>query len=374
MKKYFGLLIISTFILTSCAQKEPIKIGFTAGLTGKNAALGVDGRDGAIIAVEMLNADGGIDGHPLELVIEDDFGTREGAIAAAQALIDADVTAVIGHMTSDAAIASWPQVKDSGMLFLSPTVSTPLLAGIDDNFFRLIVTNAYPAAGLAQYAQEELGLEKIAIFYDQDNFAYTGTFRDGFATPFLNYGGEIVDSYQFYSSQSPDFTPMLQEAQAAGADGIFVIASAVDTALLAQQARLINFDVQILATNWSFTDDLIQNGGQAVENITTVVSHDENNRSPEYVAFQQQFIERFGRTPTFSAGYGYEAVVVLAEALQKTNGEKEGLSNALLEINNFSGIHGKITFDPYGDVKRTLYLITIHDGEMKTLRTMDILK
>ena len=369
MKKISASLTLLLFILTSCNTKAPINLGFTAGLTGRNATLGVDGRDGAILAIETINAQGGVAGRPLALVTEDDRGTAEGAIAADRALIDANLTAVIGHMTSDASIASWPTVKDSGMVFLSPTVSTPQLAGFKDNFFRLIVINAYPAAALAEYASQELKLQKVVIFYDNDNIAFTGTYRDGFTVPFENKGGEIFASHEFSSSQAPDFTPALTEAQAAGADGIFVLASAVDTALLAQQARLINFDAQILASNWSFTEDLILNGGNAVENILTVVSHDENNQSPNYLAFQEKFIERFGRRPTFAAGYGYEAVIVLAEALEKTNGNKDGLSDALLETKDFAGIHGTISFDAYGDVQRTLYLIAVENGTMQTIKT-----
>ena len=371
-KKYWWLFLILIYILSSCKSNDPIRIGFTAGLTGKNASLGIDGRDGAILAAEMLNATGGVNGRIIELIIEDDLGTPEGALAADTTLINKNVTAVIGHMTSEASTASWSAVKDSGMLFLSPTVSTPLLAGLDDNFFRLIVVNAYPAASLENYAYTELGIRKIVIFYDQDNLAFTGTYRDGFIAPFLHDGGEIIASHAFSSSQAPDFTPALLEAQAAGADGIFVLASAMDTALLAQQANLVNLNAQILTSNWAFTDDLIQNGGQAVDNILTVVSHDENNQSPAYLAFKTAFFERFGRNPTFAAGYGYEAVLVLASALEKTQGEKNGLAEALLEIKDFQGVHGKITFDPYGDVERTLYLITVENGKMKTLRTMNI--
>jgi len=371
-KKANWLLALFIIILTSCSNAEPIKIGFTAGLTGRNAALGIDGRDGAMLAVETINANGGIDGRPLQLLIEDDHGTAEGALTADLTLIDANVAAIIGHMTSDASIATWNQVKDSGMVFISPTVSTPLLAGLDDNFFRLIVVNAYPAATLAEYAYEELGLRKIVIFYDQDNIAFTGTYRDGFTTPFQNDGGEITAFEEFSSSQAPDFTPALKKAQATGADGIFVLASAVDTAQLAQQARLINFNIQILASNWSFTEDLIQNGGNAVEKIITVVSHDENNQNPNYLAFQNAFIERFGHAPTFAAGYGYEAVMVLAHALEKTEGEKEGLADALNKTQNFPGVHGTISFDPFGDVERTLYLITVENGKMKTIKTFDL--
>lgn len=371
-KKHLWLFTIILAIVSGCSNNQPIRIGFTAGITGRNAALGVDGRDGAILAVETINAAGGINGHPLELVIEDDLGTAEGAIAADHALINADVTAIIGHMTSDASIASWPESKDSGMVFLSPTVSTPLLANQKDNFFRLIVTNDAPANSLAHYAYKTLGLRKITIVYDIDNLAFTDTYRAGFTGPFLEDGGEITAINEFSSSEAPDFTPVLREAQAAGTDGIFMLASAVDTALLAQQARLINLNVQILTSNWAFTDQLIQNGGQAVENILTVVSHDESNKSPTYLAFKDAFTERFGHTPTFAAGYGYEAVIVLANALEKTNGNKIGLADALLETKNFAGIHGAITLNEFGDVERTLYLITVKNGEMKSIRSIDI--
>ena len=371
-KRLVWFLIVFLLILTSCSNKEPIRIGFTAGLTGRNASLGVDGRDGAILAVETINAAGGVNGRPLELVIEDDQGTPGGALAADLSLIKANVTAIIGHMTSDASMASWPEVKDSGMVFLSPTVSTPQLVGIKDNFFRLIVVNDQHASMLAQYAYDELGLRKIVIFYDRDNIAFTGTYRDGFSAPFENYGGEITAIHEFSSSAAPDFIPSLEEAQAAGADGIFILASAVDTALIAQQAQRINYDVQLLASNWSFTDELVHNGGQAVENIITVVSHDESNQSPNYLAFYDAFVERFNRHPTFAAGYGYEAVMVLANALEKTDGNKEGLAEALLETKNFPGVHGSITLDAFGDVERTLYLITVENGEMKTIRTMEL--
>lgn len=370
-KKTSLVLITILFILNGCGPGKPIRVGFTAGLTGRNAALGTDGRNGAILAVEKVNQTGGVNGHPLELVIEDDLGTAEGALAADRALIAANVTAIIGHMTSDASIASWPEVKDSGMVFLSPTVSTPLLAGIKDNFFRLITINAYPSAALAEYASKELGLKKIAIFYDLDNLAFTDTYRKGFEAPFLDDGGQITASYAFRSSEQPDFTPLLSEAQAAEADGIFIIASAMDTALIAQQARVINLNVQILTSDWALTEDLIQNGGQAVENILAVVSYDENNQSPRYLAFQADFIERFGHPPTFAAGYGYEAVIVLVNALKKTDGHKEGLAKALLETQNFPGIYGTISMDPFGDVERTLYLITVENGELKTIRTID---
>ena len=364
-----SLLVCILFLLlaSSCSPKETIRIGFVANLTGPNAALGVDGRDGAVLAVEKINSEGGVNGRPIELVIRDDLGTSKGAIAADGELInDEHLRVIIGHMTSGTMTASWPQFKDSGVIYLSPTVSTPQLEGLDDNFFRVIVVNSFVAERLAHYAGAHLGLKRIAIFYDTDNASYTETYRDGFAENFTAYGGEIILSHAFSSSSSPDFKPVLADLKPASPDGIFIIASAFDTALIAQRVRLEGMDLQLLGTNWSLTDDLIQNGGSAVDGIITVVSHDENSQLPAYLAFAERFNERFGRAPTFAAGYGYESAMLLANALKDTGGTADGLKTALLATKNFPGVFGNISFDQYGDVQRTLYLIAVRDGRFVT--------
>jgi branched-chain amino acid transport system substrate-binding protein len=368
--RVWGCFIIFVLLLqtiSACRSQDVIRVGFVSDLTGSNAALGVDGRDGAILAVDMINSEGGVNGRPIELVVRDDLGSSDGAIAADEELInDEKLPMIIGHMTSGTMTAAWPQFKDSGVVFLSPTVSTPQLAGLDDNFFRLIVINSFVAERLALYAANDLHLKQIAVFYDTDNASYTDTYRESFIKYFTASGGEIVLTHAFSSSTLPDFKPILSDLQSAPPDGIFIIASAFDTALIAQQAHLEELDTQLLATNWSLTDDLIQNGGSAVDGMITVVSHDENSRFPEYLDFAKRFQDRFGRAPTFAAGYGYEAVIVLVNALQKTDGRSEGLKQALLETKAFTGVFGDISFDQYGDVTRTLYLIKVQDGKFVT--------
>jgi len=364
-----GLFFITLFLLSisACSSRRPIRVGLVAGLTGQNSALGVDGRDGAMLAVEQINSQGGVNGRPIELVIRDDMGTFEGAIMADNELItDEGVFVIIGHMISSTMMSAWPQFKDSGVIFLSPTVSTPELSGIDDNFFRLIPTNSVFSATLADYVMSESAIKKVAIFYDTDNVAFTDTFRQGFEKKYLSVGGEILLDYPFSSSSEPDFRPVLIELKEQKPDGIFIIASAVDTALIAQQARLEGLDVQLLTSNWALTEDLIENGGSAVEGILTVVAHDETNQSPEYLDFSNRFQMRFGHKPSFGAEYGYEAVLVLANALNKTNGEKDGLADALLQTSNLPGLDGGISFDAYGDVVSDLYLIAVRDGQFVT--------
>ncbi|GAB4538735.1 MAG: ABC transporter substrate-binding protein [Anaerolineales bacterium] len=363
---WVAFIFAAAFTLTSCGARDPIRVGFAANLTGANASLGVDGRDGALLALSEVNAEGGIHDRPLELVVRDDLGSGAGALAADQDLIQNEkVFVIIGHMTSGTMMAAWERFQDSGVIFLSPTASTPQLEGKKDNFFRLIVVNSFFAKRLAAY-DLQLGAKKAAVFFDADNAAFTDTYRAAFSQAFAEGGGEIVLTYQFSSQTKPDFKPTLRHAQEAQADTVFLAASAYDAALIAQQAEVIGFHPQFLVTNWALTDDFIENGGEAVDGALAVVSHDENNLSPVYQDFQARFIERFGRKPTFAAGYGYEAMMVLAQALRQTDGQAEGLQDALLHIQGFSGVHGEISFDEFGDVSRTLYLMTVREGRFLT--------
>jgi len=372
--KLWGCLLVAGLLfsaLPSCTAQKAIKIGFVAGLTGPNAALGVDGRDGALLAVNKINSAGGVDGHPIELVVRDNLETAKGSIAAVNELIaDEGVFTIIGHVTSSMMLAAWEETKDSGVIYLSPTASTSQLSGLDDNFLRVTPTTTIFAEDLAEYAADDLGLKKIAIFYDTDNAAFTDIYREGFTNKINSSGGEIVWTYDFSSASAPDFKPALADLKSVQPDGILIIASASDTALIAQQIRLCNCESQLLTSNWALTKDLIENGGTAVDGIVAVATYNENNQSREYLDFATHFHERFGREPSFSAGSGYEAMLILADALKKSNGEKEGLKQALLETRDFVGVFGNISLDEYGDVKRTLYLVAIQNGEFSTLKTL----
>jgi len=102
---------------------------------------------------------------------------------------------------------------------------------------------------LALHAATQMGMKSVVIFYDADNFAYTDTYVDGFSEQFIKSGGNVDAVYEFSSSDEPDFRPMLEEAKKFDPDGLMIIASAVDTALIAQQANLVGLDAQLLTSN-----------------------------------------------------------------------------------------------------------------------------
>ena len=357
--------------LSGCANRSPIRIGFAGELTGRQADLGVHGRNGAQLAVETINAAGGVAGRPIELVVRDDRGTPEGAQTADRELMGKGVVAIIGHMTSAQTVAGRSATEPAKMVLFSPAASTPELSGLDDFFFRITPTHLDQANILAQHVYHKRGLARIAVIYDTDNAAYAESYADAFAKSLESMGGQVVARISFASSRDPNLASLVTELRIANPAGLLIIASPLDTALLAQHTRLSGWNVPLFSSAWAQTEGLIQNGGQAVEGIEIMIAFDVNSQSAAYQKFKTRYQASFGHAPTFAAGEAYEVVLVLAAALGKTGGRAEGLPQALLKTHDFEGLIGKISLDAYGDVARTLFLVSIRNGEFVTLAAVE---
>ncbi|MGC9358394.1 MAG: ABC transporter substrate-binding protein [Anaerolineae bacterium] len=352
-------------LLGGCIGKRPIRVGFAGELTGRNADLSVQGRNGVQLAVKEINAEGGVAGRALELLVRDDEGTPEGARAADQALIDAGVVAIIGHMTSGQSVAAVPVVNETEIILLSPTTSTPELSGLKDNFFRVNPVNAQEAMATACHMYREHGLVSAAIIYDDQNAAYTDVYRETFESTYHILGGEITGEISFSSDENPDFALLVDELRTGDPAAVLIVTSDVDAALIAQQVRLAGWEVPLSAAGWAQTEALLQNGGAAVEGMHLVTNYDSNSQAPAFLDFKTRYQEHFGRAPTFAAAQAYESVFLLAAALEKTNGNAQGLSQALVET-RVEGLTGPFELDEYGDVVRTQFLIIVREGEFVT--------
>jgi len=257
------------------------------------------------------------------------------------------------------------------MVLLSPTTSTSKLSGLDDHFFRVTGTNVAASHALAHHVYQQRGLSRLAVVYDADNAAFTQTYWATFAEAYRALGGQVTGEVAFSSAGEPDFAPLVAKLQATGPDGLLIIASALDTALIAQQTRLSDWQIPLFASGWAQTETLPQNGGQAVEGIEIVRIYDPNSQTPAFLDFRVRYQVRFGHAPSFAAAQAYEAILVLAAALEKTGGQAEGLPQALLETQDFEGLIGSISLDKYGDAVRPNFLLTIQDGQFVTLAALE---
>ncbi|SDD96443.1 Leucine-, isoleucine-, valine-, threonine-, and alanine-binding protein [Sporomusa acidovorans DSM 3132] len=350
-------------------KKEPVRLGLVATLSGTHAELGVQIRNGAQLAVEKINETGGIAVRPVELVICDDLGTREGALAADEKLITAGVAAIIGHSTSAQTLTGLTITGPAHIIMLGPSISSPIFTGKSEYFFRVHPSFLDGMQGFAQHIYNRQ-LTKIAILYDMNNAAYTETYRTAFTDKYQQLGGTIAGEAAFSSTVKPDFNPLLVKLHEKNADALLIIAADIDTAMIAQHARLMGWKIPLFAAAWAQTETLIYHGGQAVEGMEIEQAYTLTSQDPDYLDFKQRYQDRFGRFPSFGAAYGYEATMVLAAALHKTGGKTKGLRQALLEIRDFKGLTNNFSFNQYGDVVRPIYLNVIRNGKFTYLDTL----
>lgn len=347
--------------LAGCAPPEPLRIGFIGGISGRVADLGISGRNGVAIAIEMRNASGGVNGRRVELVVEDDQQDAQVAKPAIARLIDRKVEAVIGPMTSDVAMACLPAVNEAKVVMLSPTVSTSKLSGIDDYFLRIISPTTEYAHKSADYHFEKQGLRRVAVAYDLRNQAYSESWLSAYRGAFLAHGGEIVTTESYLSGDGVDFARMAETLLRNAPDAVLIIANSVDTAMLAQQVRKIDLKVAIGTSEWAATERLTELGGKAVEGMVIAQFLDRDSQQPAYAAFRKAYIDRFGLEPGFGGVAAFDAANVTLDAL---SGKKKGqtLKAAILERRVFPGAQSEIRFDATGDARRETFMTAIRNG------------
>ncbi|MRR07036.1 MAG: amino acid ABC transporter substrate-binding protein [Deltaproteobacteria bacterium] len=352
-------------LLHGC-EREPIRIGFVGGMSGRVADLGVGGRNGALLAIEERNAAGGINGRPIELIIRDDEQNSETARKVTRELIGQRVEAIIGPMTSSMALAIVPTINTARLVTVSPTVTTSELSGLDDYFLRVLPDTRTYSPKSARFHFDKSGLRRAALIYDTGNSSYTVSWLTGFRNTFEKLGGRIVAVNSFQSAENVAFSPLVRDLLRHRPDLVVLVCNAVDAALLCQQIRKLEPRVTISVSEWGSTERFIELGGAAVEGIFFAQFLDHGNTSPHYLRFLTAYRKRFGQDPGFSGLAGYDAATVVLEALaQRNNGTP--LKSAILATGAYQGVQKKIILDRFGDVASTTFITVVKNGRFVTL-------
>ena len=362
---WIGMMGVIVLILAGCAA-QPVVFGFSGEITGNGSDLGISARNGMMLGVEYVNTNGGINGRELQVIIKDDQGKPEVAKQVDGELIDAGVVAILGHITSEQSVAGLTVTQPAGMVMLSPISSSLALTGVDDLFFRVCADNMREIRVLTRQMLEQ-GQPRIVIIYDAENQAFSLPYAQAVAAQLNLLGGEALDLFP-YASTDTNLDQMVANTATLKPDAVLIVSSAVKTALLIQHFRLGEFEPALYATDWAFSETLLQTGGKAVEGVSLMASFDINGDSAEMKAFQEKYQARYGYSPNYAAMQTYEAVLVLAEALRQTKGTADGLPEALRNIRDLQGLNSTISMDEFGDVIRPVYLFQVQDGRMVTVQ------
>jgi len=353
------LLILALVLALILLQRQPFLLGFSGSITGEYSDLGIPGRNGVRLAVEDLNAKGGVLGRRLDLLVEDDLSTETGAVEADKRLIATGATAIIGHMTSSQTLAALPLCDAHGVPLISPTASTPLLSGKKDLFFRVQPATDYAAVALAEHMVRRHGLESFCIVWDKGNRAFTRPYSQKFGKRVEALGGRVLESFPVSSPVQNHALRVAGKIETLQPDGVFILASARDTAALVLAIKDAGAECLLASSEWARTNNLFVYGNGRMEGLHVVQLNSSHLAPDAHEAFRQKYRNRFGRTPSYASAQGYNAVIVYARAMEKALGHPGELPQALTRISDLQGLYGPMTLNAHGDLTRDIFISVV---------------
>lgn len=359
------LVLLLALLVSGCGDQAPLRIGFLGGLSGPHAPLGESGRNGLLLAVEERNAAGGIKGRRIELVLHDDMQQPDHAAAMAVQLIESQVVAIVGPMTSSMATAVLPAIGQRDIPLITPTASSTQLEGLDDALFRIMSSDPVYAEQLAAYSYRERGVRRVAVVHEQANAAYASSMVRAYAAALGKLGGTVVFSEAFTQNMRSDDPELVGRALASQPDALLFVGNTVDAVRIAQAARLRKPDIILLGD--TVEETLVQLGGRNVEGYIAFLPYDRDSTLPQALTFRQAYQARFNAQPGFGATCAYEAAQVLFAAIEARQ-PGESLKTTLLRAGPYAGLQDKITFDRFGDTHRQGVIVGVQDGQFRVLK------
>lgn len=354
---------VLTLTLGGCQEHPaPIRLGFIASVKATAGDHDRAGRDGALLAVNEINAAGGVGGSPLELIVVDDEFRPERAQMAVRSLVAKGVSAIVGPMTSQMAVAVAAAANEEKIVVLSPAASTESLAGHDDYFFRVYPLSSIGGEALAGYfLQQKASL--VHIVKDVTNAAHTEEFAASFLKRFADGGGQLGGIVDFDPREESSLSDVVQRLPIAMDDEevIVVLSTPPNVGIIAQVLRRRIDNRRLGASEWAASNSLLAFGGSAVEGLAIAKVFLDSDRTGAAGTFRSAFLTRFYYEPNFSAACAYESVQVLAKALAKARSRSE-VKDALLSSGPYEGFRGPFMFDAFGDVHRPMSVLVIQDG------------
>ena len=385
MKQFSGpflavAIVAASLFLTGCnkpstapgASGDTIKVGEFASMTGSEATFGQSSHKGTALAIEELNAAGGVLGKKFELIMEDDQSQAGQPATVVRKLISRDgVVAILGEVASSRSLEAAPICQQNRIPMISPSSTNPKVTEVGDYIFRVCFLDSFQGGKvLTEFAQNTLKAKSVAVLKDVKSdysLGLTKFFEDGFTAN----GGKIVVE-QNYNGGDKDFNAQLTAIKAENPDAVFVPGYYTEVGLIALQAKQLGLNVPLFGGDGWESSVLVSIGGSALEGdyFSTHLAPDEDT-SPAVQEFVKKFKARYDETPDAMAALGYDSAMVLAAAI-KAAGTTDGakVRDALAATKDFQGVTGKTTIDANRNASKSAVILTITNGQFKYVETV----
>ncbi len=343
--KILTLLVILAMIgslVVGCGKSDTIKIGTIQSISGPVSTYGIQTRDAIKMAVEEINANGGVLGKQIELIVEDDEASPDKTTNAFKKLVAKDkVVSIIGALISKCTLAITQEAQAKKVVLLTPTSTNDTVTDAGDYVFMSCYNDSFQGQVGAQFAFETLRAKNAAILYDITN-DYSKGLTTNFKEKFEELGGKVIVS-ESYSAGDKDFNAQLTKIKAAKPDILFIPDYYNTVSLIAKQVRSQGLNVAMLgADGW---DEITNNAGDEV-----LGSYYCNHYSPmsddlDVQTFVEKYTEKYDMTPNALAALGYDATYILMDAIERAGSTDSDLIKAALMETDGKFVTGNIRFN-----------------------------
>lgn len=374
------MFLLVSLVLGACKPKGPetIKIGLNAELTGSIPVVGDSCRNAAQLAVDEINAAGGLEvggrKYQVELLVEDNEDKAESAAAVAQRLNSAGVLLRIGPNASRNAIPASEVAETSQMPMISPWSTNPkttvdATTGQPKRYVnRACFIDDFQGVVAARFAISELHTARPAVLYD-----VASEYNKGIAEIYrrtMEENGVTVVAFETYTTGDRDFSAQLTKIVAAGADSLFLPNYYSEVPLQVQQAHRFGFTGVIFGSDSWGNLELIDLCGADCEGLFFTTHYAPDIATPKAQAFIQAYESRYGKTPDDVAALTYDAFGLAFQAIQAAGRlDREAVADALRSIPRYEGVTGTMQYAGTGDPIKSAVILQIREGQFRYYTT-----
>lgn len=346
------------------ADVKEIVIGHYASLSGAQATFGKATNSAVEMAVEEINAAGGINGKQIKLITLDDKGDKREAGTTVTRLITKDnVVAVLGEVASGLSLAAAPICQENGVPMLSPSSTNPKVTKIGDMIFRCCFIDPFQGSVCAKFAVEHPSLKAktAAILYDQ-SAPYSVGLQEEFEKAFVKLKGEIVLK-QTYQEGDQDFSAQLTAIRGAKPDVIFIPGYYTEVGSIGVQARKLGIKTPMLGGDGWESPKLGEVAGKAFNGCYYSNHYSSQDPNPKIQEFIKKYSAKYKETPEAMAALGYDATYILADAIKRAKSlSGKDIAAELANTKDFDGVTGKITIDADRNAVKAAVMLEMKDG------------
>jgi branched-chain amino acid transport system substrate-binding protein len=372
MKRPASLLVVLAVLALAAAPaaaQDTIRIGFFAPLTGFAAADGASARHSAEIAVEEINAAGGLKGRKVELVVYDDRHDSKEAVALANKLVEKD--SVVGVVSGSYSMPSRVTAPIFGKAGLPMTVAYavhPDVTKAGPCIFRNGFLGQVEGWAGAEAAVKVHRARRIAVLTIKNDFgATTGA---AFIERARKLGAEVV-SEQIYPLGEKEFSPYLTKIKEQNVDLIYHTSYYNEGSLITRKARELGMTAKLHGTEGIDSPKFLELAGPAAEGTTFTTNLNRDDPRPEVQGFLKRYRARAGTEADMVGASAYDAVKILARAIEQAGTDAKAICGALAGLRDYPAITGRIAKFTRGEATKPVQIEVIREGRIRHLATID---